>query len=53
MREQDIRESCDRESLPHIDFLAYRIEKALEKEHKDEINRSLFMRPRLRRETRH
>ena len=40
-------------SLKELDFVSWRIEKVKKKLHKEEVDRQLSLRPRLRRETVH
>lgn len=53
MQKQEIRDQQDKNALPHIGMLSWRVEKTLETERQNEINRTLFMRPRLRHDTKH
>lgn len=53
MQKQDIRDKQQETALPHIGMLSWRVGKTLEAERQSEINRTLFMRPRLRHDMQH
>lgn len=53
MQKQEIHDQQDKNALPHIGMLSWRVERTIEAERQSEINRRLFMRPRLRHDMQH